>query len=282
MSAVPAERDILEPPFERMVRDYDGIARSIRMRAVRMVARAGASHIGSALSIVDILTVLYFGILKHSDRPMESSRDRCILSKGHAVVALYSTLCEVGVLSEEQIATYGEPGSLLMAHASHHVDGIEFSTGSLGHGLPFAVGKALAARVRGLGWKCFVVMSDGELDEGSNWESFLFAGHHRLSGVVAIIDANGFQSLDTTANTLNLEPLGDKLRSFGWDVVDLDGHSYAELEAVLKVERIRPLAVIARTTKGKGVSYMEGRVEWHYKSPNPEQLLQAEKELTRA
>jgi transketolase len=257
-------------------------AMSIRLRSVRMVASAGASHIGSALSIVDILTVLYFQVLRYPGERGHQNRDRCILSKGHAVVGLYSTLCEIGILSEAEIDTYGEPGSALMAHASHHVPGVEFSTGSLGHGLPFAVGKALAARIQGESWRCFVILSDGELDEGSNWEALLFAAHHKLGSVTAIVDANGLQSLGTVTSTVNLEPLAAKFEAFGCDVVELDGHDRCALLAALSTTSDRPRVIIARTVKGKGVSFMENAVGWHYKSPNPEQLAMAEQELSRA
>lgn len=257
-------------------------ARSIRFRAIQMVADAGASHIGSALSIVDILAVLYLEVLEHATDPTNPGRDRCILSKGHACSALYSVLREIGVLNDDQIATYGRSSSLLMSHASHHVPGVEFSTGSLGHGLPFGLGKALAAKMAGHSWRTFVVMSDGELDEGSNWEALMFAAHHKMSNLVAIVDCNGLQSLDTVERTLGLEPLTDKIAAFGCDVSEIDGHDYGALYQALSTPANRPLVVIARTTKGKGVSFMEDRVEWHYKTPSPEQVRLARQELLRA
>jgi transketolase len=264
------------------VREIEEHARAIRIRSLQMVTRAGASHIGSALSIVDILAVLYLAVIRSAVDPDSSIRDRCILSKGHAVVSLYATLCEIGVLSEEEIRGYGEASSRLMAHASHKVPGIEFSTGSLGHGLPFAVGKALAAKMRGEDWRCFVLMSDGELDEGSNWEALLFAAHHKLDNVTAIIDANGLQSLDTVEKTLNLEPIDSKLTAFGCEVSEVDGHSIAALYNSLTKKTKGPHVVVARTTKGKGVSFMENQVEWHYKNPTAEQLAKAESELSGA
>jgi transketolase len=207
-----------------------------------------------------------------------ASRDRFILSKGHACVAVYATLAEVGILPQEQLQTYGDDFSWLMNHISHKVPGVEFSTGSLGHGLPFGVGKALAAKAGGENWRTFVVLSDGEMDEGSNWEALLFAAHHKLSNLTIIIDANNLQSLTTTTETLNLGPLEAKLSAFGVDVKTVDGHSCSELSAVLSAPRGdagRPLVVIAQTIKGKGVDFMENKVEWHYRSPNPQELEQA-------
>jgi transketolase len=267
---------------DREVRAVEGHARAIRIRSLQMVTKARASHIGSALSIVDILSVLYFGVLRGGHTADSQSRDRCILSKGHAVVSHYATLCELGILSEDEIESYGQASSRLMAHASHAVPGIEFSTGSLGHGLPFAVGKAMAAKMRGEDWRCYVVMSDGELDEGSNWEALLFAAHHKLHNVTAIIDANGLQSLDSVEQTLSLEPLVSKFEAFGCDVAEVDGHSVKALHSTLSKTSSRPQVVIARTTKGKGVSFMENRVEWHYKNPSAEQLAMAERELLNA
>lgn len=262
------------------------LAREIRKNALRMVHRAKASHIGSALSIVDILAVLYGEVMKLDPAsPAWPERDRFILSKGHACVAVYSTLAEMGVIAKEQLATYGDDFSWLMNHISHKVAGVEFSTGALGHGLPFGVGKALFARMRGDRWRTFVLLSDGEMDEGSNWEALMFAAHHRLSHLTAVIDYNKLQSLDTVASTLGLEPLADKLTAFGWAVHEIDGHDHGQLGRALRsVDADRPTAVIAHTTKGKGVSFMENKVEWHYKNPNDDQLAQAlaELELGRA
>jgi transketolase len=257
------------------------LARNIRRNAVAMVHRAKASHIGSALSIADVLAVLYGGIMSFEPRrPTAPNRDRFILSKGHACVALYAALAEVGLIPAEQLKTYGDDFSWLMNHVSHKVDGVEFSTGALGHGLPFGVGKALAARARGQGWRTFVLLSDGEMDEGSNWEALMFAAHHKLSRLTAVIDYNKLQSLDTVANTLALEPLADKVKAFGCNLREVDGHDHAELKQALgSVDPERPTVVIAHTVKGKGVSFMENKVEWHYKNPNDAQLAQALAEL---
>ncbi len=248
-----------------------------------MVHRAKASHVGSCFSIVDALAVLYSRvmILRPQD-PKWEDRDRFILSKGHAAAAVYATLASVGVLQREDLQTYGADGSLYMTHVSHKIRGVEFSSGSLGHGLPFGTGKALAALRQGRPWRVFVMLSDGEMDEGSNWEAMMFAAHHKLDNLVAIIDYNKLQSLTTIADTLALEPLVDKLSAFGWSVREVDGHDHAALESNLRGapwKLGRPSVLVMHTTKGKGVSFMENRVEWHYKSPNDEQLASARAEL---
>lgn len=263
--------------------DTRELATKIRQLALEMVHRAKASHIGSALSIADIVAVLYGNALKVDPRdPMLASRDRFILSKGHACVAVYAALAARGFFDERELLRYGQDHANLMNHISHKVPGVEFSTGSLGHGLPFGVGKALAAKRRGHGWRTFVLMSDGEWGEGSNWEACLFAGHHRLDNLLAIIDYNKLQSLTTVAETLALEPLADKFKAFGWQVREVDGHDHPSLKDTLSQAPWaagKPAMVIAHTTKGKGVSYMENSVKWHYSSPNDAELAQALLEL---
>ena len=262
-------------------KDSSNLARNIRVNALRMVHCARASHIASALSIVDILAVLY-GRVMHIGPHLISleARDRFILSKGHACVALYSTLAEMSIIPKTELETYGQDFSYLMNHVSHKVPGVEFSTGALGHGLPFGVGKSLAAKASNEAWRVFVLLSDGEMDEGSNWESLMFAAHHRLDNLTAILDYNKLQSLDTIANTLGLEPLRAKLESFGWLVKEVDGHNYDELYDVLTFNSVdKPLFIVAHTIKGKGVSFMENKVEWHYKNPNDKQLAIALAEL---
>ncbi len=263
--------------------DTVALARRMRCQALQMVHRAKASHIGSALSIIDILAVLY-GRVMHTDagRPDWPARDRLLLSKGHACVALYAALAERGFIGPDEVASYGRDHSALMNHVSHKVPGVEFSTGSLGHGLPFGVGKALAARQRGAPWRTFVILGDGEMGEGSNWEAMMFAAHHRLDRLVAIVDGNRLQSLTTVEQTLSLAPLADKARAFGWAVQEVDGHDHAALAQALggaPWQAGRPSLLLAHTVKGKGVSFMEERVEWHYRSPNDEQLAQALREL---
>ena len=257
------------------------LAMQIRRLSLKMVFRANASHIGSALSIADILAVLYGRIMKVSPQnPSMQSRDRFILSKGHACVAVYAALAETGFMSHDILNTYGQDDSWLMNHISHKVDGVEFSTGALGHGLSFGVGKSLAAKISGDDWRNFVLLSDGEMDEGSNWEALMFAAHHKLGNLTAIIDYNKLQSLDTVSATLNLEPLSDKLKAFGCEVLEVDGHDHGALfDALSSVHVQKPTVVVAHTVKGKGVSFMEGEVAWHYKSPSPSELQSALSEL---
>jgi transketolase len=257
------------------------LAREIRISALKMVHRAKASHIGSALSIADILAVLYGEVMNFNPTDQYlGSRDRFILSKGHACVAVYATLAAIGFISRDELATYGDDFSWLMNHISHKVNGVEFSTGSLGHGLSFGVGKALSAKIHNEKWRTFVVMSDGEMDEGSNWEALMFAAHNKLNNLTAIIDYNKLQSLDSVSHTLGLEPLVDKLTAFGCSVHEIDGHDHhLLLEALNSVSVEKPTVIVAHTTKGKGVSFMENKVEWHYKNPDDNQLALALREI---
>jgi transketolase len=268
---------------ELQVIESKRIALAARIDVLRMVHRAKASHIGSCFSIADILAVLYSNKLRiRPDEPTWHGRDRLILSKGHAAAIVYAMLAEVGTLPKTALETYGVDGSQYMTHISHKIRGVEFSSGSLGHGLPFGVGKALAAKRRKQGWRVFVQLSDGEIDEGSNWEAFMFAAHHRLDNLVAIIDYNKLQSLTTIGNTLGLEPLVAKLEAFGWSVRETDGHSHAELHknlGQLPWDEGKPSLLLAHTIKGKGISFMENKVEWHYKSPDDDELSRALVEL---
>lgn len=255
------------------------LARNIRLQCVNMVHRVNASHIGSALSIADIMAVLYYSVLKKNSRDQNwKDRDRFVLSKGHACVAIYAVLAEIGYFDKSELESYGIDFSNFMTHISHKVPGVEFSTGSLGHGLPFGLGKALAAKKQKQDWRTFVLLGDGEMDEGSNWEAMMFASHHHLDNLVAIIDYNKLQSLTTVAETLEIEPLAQKIEAFGWSAQEIDGHDHSSLESALSStpwEPGKPSALIAHTVKGKGVSYMENSVEWHYRSPDKQQLLQA-------
>src|SRR5688572_25630393 len=263
--------------------DARQLATHIRKDVLRMVHRARASHVGSCFSSADVFAVLFGEVMAlDPSAPLAPDRDRFILSKGHAAAALYAALANVGMIPRAVLDTYGADGSLYMTHASHKVPGVEFSSGSLGHGLPFGVGKALAARRRGLGWRTFVLLSDGELDEGSNWEAMMFASHHQLDNLVAVVDYNKLQSLTSISETLGLEPLMDKLRAFNWDAREVDGHDHAALARHLSRTPWtpgRPSVLVAHTIKGKGVSFMQGKVEWHYRSPDDQLLAQALAEL---
>jgi transketolase len=267
----------------RATLDATELAREIRADALRMVAAANASHIGTCLSMADILAVLYADVLAFdAEDPEWVDRDRFILSKGHGAAILYAVLARSGFFPPELLAEYCSDGSMLMGHASHKVPGVEVSTGSLGHGLPVGAGIALAGKRDRHEYRTVVLVGDGELDEGSNWEAMLFAATHELDGLTAIVDRNGLQGFGESESIMRLEPLTAKLQSFGWAVREVDGHDIGALRGALAPDARtagKPLAVIADTVKGKGVSFMEGRLEWHYKSPNPEQLAQALAEL---
>lgn len=276
MTALPNETPARE------ANELAALAARIRRTALRLTAAAGVSHIGSSLSCADILAALYGAVLRVDPaRPRDPGRDRFVLSKGHAAAALYAALAARGFLPESELETYCRNGTRLAGHASHHVPGVELSTGSLGHGLPVATGLALAGRLASAKHRVFVLLSDGELDEGSNWEAALFASHHRLDRLTVIIDANGLQSLAPVSETLELEPLAAKWRSFGWEAIDTGGHDPAALAQILAAPALagRPRCVIARTTKGKGVSFMEHRVLWHYRAAQGDELAAAWQEL---
>jgi len=262
------------------------LANKIRIHAINMTSLGGSSHIGSVLSIADILSVLYGNIMNFNPRkPKWEDRDRFILSKGHAGAGVYAVLAESGFFSTNLLEGHYQNGSIFSGHVSHkEVPGVELSTGSLGHGLGVGSGIAYASKLDNKKHRVFVLLSDGECDEGSNWEAILFASHHKLSNLVAIIDFNNLQSLKSTSETLNLEPFVDKWKAFGWDVCEADGHSHSQLLEALQFSksRSRPLCVIAHTTKGKGVSFMENKVLWHYRSPQGKELEDAIKELNNA
>ncbi len=258
------------------------LAKNIRINTINMVNRGGSSHIGAVLSISDIVAVLYADIMKYKpDNPEWVLRDRFILSKGHAGACVYAALAEVGFFSKNKLLEHYSNGSIFSGHVSHkNVPGVEVSTGSLGHGLPIATGLALAAKLDKRNNRVFVLLGDGEIAEGSNWEAMLFAAHNKLNNLVMIIDRNQLQSLTTTEKTLALEPLDKKFEAFNWEVCVIDGHSHGELRnALSQASENKPLAVIANTTKGKGVSYMENSVEWHYKTPKDNLFIQAIEEL---
>lgn len=251
--------------------DTRELARRVRMHVLKMTSRGGSSHVAAAFSMADLMAVLYGGALHvNPEQPKLSTRDRFILSKGHAGAAVYATLAETGFFPVEKLETHYQDGSDLSGHVSHKgIPGVELSTGSLGHGLSVGAGMALGARLDGHPHRVFVLLSDGECDEGSNWEAILFAAHHKLSNLVAIIDYNKIQSLGRVSDTLALEPFVDKWQSFGWGVSEVDGHDHDALRSTfdrLPFEADRPSVVIAHTTKGKGVSFMEDTVLWHYRT----------------
>jgi transketolase len=267
--------------------DSKELARRIRIHALCMTSRGGSSHVGAAFSIADILAVLYSGVLKVDPAaPKRGDRDRFILSKGHAGAAVYAVLAESGFLPVEKLRTHYQDGSDLSGHVSHKgIPGVELSTGSLGHGLSVGAGMAKAGKLVGALHRVVVLLSDGECDEGSNWEAILFAAHHRLDNLVAIVDYNKIQSLAPVAETLELEPFADKWRSFGWSVVEVDGHDHYALHQTfhrLPAAPGRPTCVIAHTTKGKGVSFMENSVLWHYRTARGEEFDTALAELEQA
>lgn len=247
------------------------LAWQIRRSALEMTSTGGSSHIGSVLSIADILAVLYGNVMTvDPDTPKRVDRDRFILSKGHAGAGVYAALAHTGFFPVDWLKQHYTNGSIFSGHVSHKgVPGVELSTGSLGHGLGVGTGMALAAQLRGANHRVYTVLSDGECDEGSNWEAILFAGHHKLANLVAVIDYNKIQSLAPVAETLALEPFADKWRAFQWEVIEVDGHDHAALIAALDVDpasATAPRVVIAHTVKGKGVSFMEDSVLWHYRT----------------
>lgn len=263
-----------------------GQARAIRRTALTMVHAARLGHPGGDLSAADILATLYFHTLRIDPAsPDDPARDRFILSKGHASAALYATLALRGFFPTTELSTYMAPLSNLNGHPDRNkVPGVEANTGPLGHGLPIAVGLALGARIAGGVWRTFVLTGDGELQEGSNWEALMSAGQFQLDTLTLIVDRNRLQQGDTTENTVTLDPLADRLRAFGWSVVDVNGHDVDALLgacAALPLEAGRPTAIIAHTVKGRGVSFIENRVEWHHRVPTDDELALALEELGR-
>jgi len=262
-------------------------AKWVRHQVFEMCVAAGAGHVAPAFSCTDILVALYQGgiLLVNPQNPAQEDRDRFIMSKGHACTALYAVLADMGYFPISELKTYCQPGTRLGGHPDADVPGVEVATGSLGHGLPISAGLALAAKMDKKDYKTIVLMSDGECQEGSNWEAALFAAHHHLDNLVAIIDRNRLQAIDFTEQTLALEPLEQKWEAFGWEVRTADGHSYESLLSVLSDIHSRnsgkPLMVIAKTTKGKGVSFMENSVLWQFRIPVGDELEQARRELAK-
>jgi transketolase len=249
---------------ERAERSSSDFARELRLLVLRESKRANVGHIGSSLSIADIIAVLFSNVLKMNGAPAE--RDRFILSKGHAALALYSALYLRGLIGEDEICRYCADDTLLGVHPEHALAGVDFCTGSLGHGLSIGAGAALAARLQSSHRRVYVLLSDAECNEGSVWEAAMFAAHHKLSNLVAIVDLNGQQAFGYTRDVMHPSPMEERWRAFGWEVRDVDGHDTGKLEAALNSTSPSgaPTLVLARTTFGKGVSYMESQIKWHY------------------
>lgn len=249
------------------------LAWKIRRHGIEMTHISGGSHIASILSVADIIAVLYNDIANVDPKnPIMDTRDRIILSKGHAGAAIYAALAEKGFFDVELLKTHYQNGSLLSGHVSHKgIPGVEFSTGSLGHGLSVGAGMAYAAKRDNKKHNVFVVLGDGENDEGAVWEAALVANHFKLNNLIAVIDYNKMQSLDFVENTISLKPLPDKWKAFGWNVIETDGHNHSELKsAFLKAvdSKGKPTVIIAHTIKGKGISFMENDILWHYRFPH--------------
>lgn len=259
------------------------LAKEMRKHVLRMVHSARSSHIGSCYSAIDILSVLYTSILRYNaNHPGWPERDRLILSKGHAAAAVYAVLAEKGFFPKDWLATYGKNGTKLQGHLSHGVPGVEISTGSLGHGLPIGNGMALAAKQGNKDYRVYVIMSDGECDEGSVWEAALFAAQHQLDNLTVIVDYNKIQGFGRVKEVLNLEPFADKWKAFGWNILECDGHHHeilTDLLSSLSFKKNAPNVMIAHTVKGKGISFMEDQLMWHYRSPDEENFSQAMQEL---
>jgi transketolase len=267
--------------------DLKTLTRDMRVDIIRMIEAAGNGHPGGSLSVIDILTVLYWKFLKHDPKnPDWQDRDRFILSKGHACPALYAVMAKRGYFPHDLLLTLRKLGSPLQGHPDRmRLPGIEFSTGSLGQGLSVGVGMALAAKMDKKSWKTYVVLGDGEMQEGQNWEAFMSAPKWKLDNLIMILDHNNGQIDGAVDQVMDIEPLGDKLRSFKWNVQQVDGHDLAAVEKALtnaQAANGKPHAIIAKTIKGKGVSFMENNIAWHGNAPKKEDADKAVKEILDA
>lgn len=256
-------------------------SRWLRLAVLDLVKRSRKGHIGGAFSCADILCSLFYGGLMNfrPEDPLWTERDRFILSKGHSAIALYPIMADLGYFSHDELENYCKEGGMLGGHPDRNIPGIEADTGSLGHGLAVACGMAYALKERGSKSKVYVLLGDGECYEGSVWEGAMFAGHHGLDNIVAIVDRNGQCVTDYTEDCNRLEPFNDKWKSFGWEVKTVDGHSHRDILNALYNYTNRPLCVIAETVKGKGVSFMERSIEWHHGVPDEKLYEQAKREL---
>jgi transketolase len=260
-------------------------AAKLRARIIETSSKTGTPHLGSCLSCVDILTALYFQVLRiDPSNPRGKDRDRCILSKGHGAMGLFHVLAERGFYPLSRLDSYGEDGGVFAEHppTPDHLAGIEAATGSLGHGLPLGLGMALAGRIQSQSYNVYAVLSDGECNEGSVWESAMLSAAQNVSNLCVIIDFNKWQATGRSQEVMALDPLADKWRAFGWNAVEVDGHSYPELlNALAQFPNAngKPTAIIAHTVKGKGVSFMEDDNNWHYRIPTAEEVAQSKIEL---
>lgn len=266
------------------ITELEGIARELRARIIENSHQTGTPHLGSCLSVVDILVALYFSKLNiNNQQPQDPNRDRFILSKGHGAPALFQVLAMKGFFPESLLATYGENGGILAEHppTPNHLAGIEAATGSLGHGLPIGLGMALASRIQKNNYQVYAVLGDGECNEGSIWEAAMMAGAQQLDNLCIIVDFNKWQATDRSESVLALNPLADKWRAFGWEAVEIDGHNLQQILDTLNQPKTsgKPLAIIAHTIKGKGVSFMEDDNNWHYRIPNANEVVSAKQEL---
>lgn len=263
---------------------YQELAKEIRREILELIYQTKSPHIGCSFSMVELLVALYFKTLSvDPSRPGDPNRDRFVLSKGHGVPALYPVLAKRGFISQEILEGFAKDGGTLEQHPTRNTSqGIEISSGSLGHGLSISAGMALAAKYDGASYRVFAFLSDGELEEGSSWEGAMFASHHKLDNLVAVVDYNKLQAQGKVSEVMNLEPLTGKWQSFGWEVKEVDGHNFREI--ISSLESIpfkpgKPNCLIAHTVKGKGVSFMENQPEWHDKCPGEEEYKKALEEL---
>lgn len=259
-------------------------AKSIRKKIIKSIYIAGSGHPGGSLSSVEIGTALYFKLMNHKpDKPMWEDRDRFILSKGHAAPLLYSLLSESGYINEESLSTLRKIDTILQGHPhSLKCPGVDVSTGSLGQGLSVACGIAKYAKLFSKGFYVYTLHGDGELNEGQIWEAAMFAAHHNLDNIIAFVDRNYLQLDGNTEDILKLEPLNQKFISFGWNCIVIDGHSFEEIvTAVQNAKKCKgkPTVIIAKTVKGKGISFMENQAGWHGKAPNEDEYIKALKEI---
>jgi len=270
---------------DKLIQTLEAKAKLVRREIIKMIYQAGSGHPGGSLSAADLVTVLFFHVLRHDPhRPLWPDRDRFILSKGHCAPLLYAVLAESGYFPKEELKTLRKIGSRLQGHPDmRKTPGVEVSTGSLGQGLSVANGIALGGKIDRKDYTVYVLLGDGEINEGQIWEAAMLASHYKLDNVIAVLDYNGLQVDGPTCRIMDLEPVSDKWKAFGWSVMEINGHNISEIiEALKKVRKSKgkPTIIIAHTIKGKGASFMENKVDWHGKAPNEEEFNQAMRELS--